>query len=186
MPSEGQIFECYTSANDDETFMIASTGNGKCIWQKFASGNFNDADMYAEDTLTNINKLRPSSCHYCHVKYENGKYTNMPYMSIPLISGDGTVNIPKTNKFTYLLDTTSGNNDEKEWMILVRKEVVYTIFRNAQTDFNFVLYTKEYNSNAEAKAYMQKKLNEKTKKGYEDKGVIKATYEAIDNTLSFS
>ena len=184
MPREGQIFECYTSSKDDETFIIAANGNGKCIRQKFESGNFRDADMYAEDTLSNINKLRPSAWHYDHVIYENGKYENMPYISSPFICGDGTVNIPKTNKFTYLLDDSSGKNNEKEWMIMVRQEVVYTIFRNAQTNYNFVLYTNEYNSNAEAKAYMHKKLNEKTKKGYEDKGVAKAKYIAKSNTLS--
>jgi len=184
MPSEGQIFECYTSSKDDETFMIAATGNGKCIWQQFKSGNVQDADMHAEETLSNINKLRPSSWHYCHVIYENGKYVEMPYVSSPLICGDGTVNFPKTNKFTYLVDESQSR--AKEWMIMVRNEMVYTMFSNAQTNYRFVLYVKDCTDSAKAKAYMDKKLNGKTVKGYEYKGVFKAKFEAKSNTLSFT
>lgn len=183
MPEDGQIFECYTTANNDEVTLIAATGNKQGVWQRFASGDFNDAAMYSVDKLSNINAIRPSNCHYEHVRYENGKYQAMPYHATPFICGDGFVNIPRTNQFTFLYVQGSEN---KEWMVMTFGTMVYTIFCNGPTEQKYVLYTNEFDTASEADTYMKKKLNEKTKKGYLDGGTTKCSYDESNNSLIFS
>lgn len=132
--------------------------------------------------MSELNKNRPNAWNYEHVIYTGGEYKVMPYLPTPFINGDGSVNIPKTNEFIYLHES----RESKEWMVMRFGKMVYTIFINEQTNYNPILYVNELNDDASAKAYVHKKLNEKTKKGYVDQGIIKVKYVHSDNTLDIS
>ncbi|MBW8191278.1 hypothetical protein K0504_09540 [Neiella marina] len=106
-------------------------------------------------------KLSGGDWEYQHVRFSKGALIERPYRCHPHFTPNGTARSPKVDLVGY----RDAEND-KMWAISRIGKIVYTFFKNTDTDQDWVLYVKNFSTDPEAQNYILQKSFEKTNKGY--------------------